>query len=521
MSENSDFASLMESSSSPEQVRTQMRLRPGQVVEGPIVQIGKDSVFVDVGTVSEGRIERAEFEDKQGKLSVKVGDRVRASVVRMSDVMGPELTVALGRGQGSRGQGKGPLDASALESARASGIPVTGLVQKAVKGGLEVTVGGVRAFCPASQIDATFIADLSTFEGQTLSFRVTEVRDGGRSVVLSRKALLEEERKRESQRLIEELQVGNDYEATVSSVQKYGAFVELGAGVEGLVHVSELTHGRVERVEDVLNVGEKVRVKLLGLEPAEKGGSPRLRLSLKALIDAPVVIIPEAGEVLEGTVSKLGSFGIFVDTSKGSGLVPVRELGIPKGADFRKQFPVGKVVQVVLVTRDEQGRITFSIERVASVEERRNYRDFAQTASKGQANAGQSTPDASVGSFGELLQRKLGIKPSATAPEAAPSPKVTAPAPAVPSGASAGNPSRAQSVKTEPAPFYQGDAALPAAKPIVDAPAGGASGRAPFVRDAASSARDAASSARDAASSARDAASSARDAGMGVSRRKS
>ncbi|HEX2731437.1 MAG TPA: S1 RNA-binding domain-containing protein [Polyangiaceae bacterium] len=445
MSQDSDFASLMESMSSPDQVRTAKKLRPGQVVEGPVVQIGKDSVFVDVGAVSEGRIERAEFEDKQGKLSIKVGDRIRASVVKVSDVMGPVLSVALGKGQG-----KAAIDVSVLENARSSGLPVSGSVQKAVKGGIEVLVGGIRAFCPASQVDSTFIADLATFEGQTLLFRVTEVRDGGRSVVLSRKAVLEEERKRGAERLIAELQVGNDYEATVMSVQKYGAFVELGAGVEGLVHVSELAHGRVERVEDVLNTGEKVRVKLLGLEPGEKGGSPRLRLSLKALIDAPVVVIPEAGEILEGTVSKLSQFGIFVDTAKGSGLVPVRELGIPKGADFRKAFPVGKVVQVVFVARDEQGRITFSIERVASVEERRNYRDFA---TRGQAGSAQPS-ETSVGSFGALLQKKLGIKPS---PAALASPATAA-----------GLPPKAAAPKAEaeaaPAPFYQGDGAVPAQK---------------------------------------------------------
>lgn len=471
MSQNSDFASLMESSSAPEQVRTSVRLRPGQVVEGPIVQIGKDSVFVDVGAVSEGRIERAEFEDKQGNLSVKLGDRIRASVVRVSDVMGPELTVALGRGQG-----KGTLDVSALESAKSSGIPVTGSVQKVVKGGLEVLVGGVRAFCPASQVDSTFIADLSTFAGQTLSFRVTEVRDGGRSVVLSRKAMLEEERKRESQRLIETLQVGNDYEATVASVQKYGAFVELGAGVDGLVHVSELAHGRVERVEDILTVGEKVRVKLLGIEPAEKGGAPRLRLSLKALIDAPVVIVPEVGEVLEGTVSKLGSFGVFVDTSKGSGLVPARELGIPKGADFRKQFPVGKVVQVVFLSRDEQGRVTFSIERVAGVEERRNYRDFA---SQGQAQRSDKQADKSVGSLGELLQRKLGIKPSeqpAVPPTDTRAQAEKAPAP-VAARPVAATPAAREPAQGASAPFYQGDAALPpAARPAPKRSGGGNDG---------------------------------------------
>ncbi len=402
-----DFASLMEGSPATAKGRVSTKLRVGEVVEGTVVQISKDSVFVDVGTTSEGRIERSELEDRSGKLNVQVGDKLRASVVHVSDVTGPLLAVNLGKNQT-----KGVFDISTLESAKQSGVPVTGTVQKAVKGGLEVQVAGVRAFCPASQIDTGYVADLSTFEGQTLTFRIIEIKDDGRSVVVSRKALLEEERQRDAERILSDLKVGSDFQGTVSSVQKYGAFIDLGAGVEGLVHISELAHSRVDRVEDVLSVGELVTVRLLALEPSDKGAVPKLRLSLKAREQAPESPTPEPGEVLDGTVSKVTSFGVFVDTKKGNGLVPVRELGIVRGADHRKLFPVGKEVKVVLVNRDDSGKTTFSMGRVAGVEERRNYREFTA-----QGKSASAEPRA-VGSLGELLQKTLGITPSVE-PEAA------------------------------------------------------------------------------------------------------
>jgi small subunit ribosomal protein S1 len=438
---------MLQQAAASENGRTSTRLRPGQAVTGSVVQIGQDYVFVDVGTTTEGRIDRRELEDAKGELSVRVGDPVRASVVSADDVSGPRLSVAFGKGRTK-------LDEGALESARDARLPVEGVIGAAVKGGVEVRVLGARAFCPASQLGNEYIADLASLEGQKLEFLILEVKNGGRDVIVSRKALLQERQGQEAARKLASLEVGNDYPAKVVSVQKYGAFVDLGGGVEGLIHISELAHGRVDRVEDVLTVGEDITVRLLALQPGEKPGAPpKLRLSLRALSEpAAPQAEPERGEVLPGTVSKVTSFGVFVDTAKGTGLVPSRELGTPRGSDARRAFPIGKEVSVVLVSKDPSRGITFSMSRVAAVEERRNFHEFSQ-AQQAQHD------DASIGTFGALLRKELKLPapaPAPAAPPAAPAPVAAAvpaampaaapppPAPARPARAPAPEPDRAR-----------------------------------------------------------------------------
>jgi small subunit ribosomal protein S1 len=396
---SNDFASMMQEVAGREGARTSTRLRPGQIVTGTVVQVGHDSVFVDVGTTTEGRIDRRELEDAKGEVLVQIGASIKASVVSVDDVMGPKLSVSFGRGRAK-------LDEGALEAARDARLPVEGVVGAAVKGGVEVRVLGTRAFCPASQLGTEFIADLASFEGQKLEFLITEVKNGGRDVIVSRKALLLEQQARQTEQTLAQLEVGKDYTAKVVSIQKYGAFVTLGGGVEGLIHISELSHGRVDRVEDVLRVGEEVGVRLLAITPGEKGAAPKLRLSLRALSEPAARAEssePERGEVLEGTVSQVTQYGVFVDTPKGKGLVPTRELGTPRGSDSRRMFPIGKPVSVVLVSKDASRGLTFSMSRVADVEERQNYRDFARTqkAQKDEAN--------SLGTFGALLRERLDL----------------------------------------------------------------------------------------------------------------
>jgi small subunit ribosomal protein S1 len=414
---SNDFASMMQQAQGNDTARTAARLRPGQVVTGTVVQIGHDSVFLDIGMTTEGRIDRRELEDARGEIKVQAGDSLKASVVSVDDVMGPKLTISFGRGRTR-------LDEGALEAARDARLPVEGVVGAAVKGGVEVRILGARAFCPASQLGTEFIADLASLEGQKLEFLITEVKNGGRDVIVSRKALLLEQQARQTEATLASLEVGKDYSAKVVSVQKYGAFVTLGGGVEGLIHISELSHGRVDRVEDVLNVGEEVTVRLLAITPGEKGAAPKLRLSLRALQDKGAPSgegsEPERGEVLEGTVSKVTQYGVFVETAKGQGLVPSRELGTPRGSDARRMFPLGKPVSVVLVSKDPSRGLTFSMSRVADVEERQNFRDFNRSQRQHEPNA--------IGSFGALLRERLDLpEPAPVTAEARPAAAGAAP----------------------------------------------------------------------------------------------
>jgi small subunit ribosomal protein S1 len=329
LSSKDDFASLMEQSTTETGARrTGRRVRVGEFVEGTVVQIGRDWIFVDIGGTSEARIERSELADAKGHLQLDVGHRLRASVAKLGEE-GPLLALSVGRGS------RGGVDLSQLKEAREGRLPVQGKVTRAVKAGVEVDVAGIRAFCPASQLDAAYVADLASFEGRTLDFLVSDVKDDGRSVVLSRRALLEEEKARAQKSVLERISVGGEYEGKVTSLMKYGAFIDLGGGVEGLVHVSEIAHTRVDRVEDALNVGDTVTVKVLAVEPQDKSPVPKLRLSIKALSHAPELPRVAPDEVLAGTVAKVGSFGVRVSTPKGEGLVPMRELGVPRGSDHR------------------------------------------------------------------------------------------------------------------------------------------------------------------------------------------
>lgn len=402
-----DFAAMFEASSAEAKARLSKRVRPGQLVEGKVVEIGTDSVFVDIGAKAEGRIAREQLLDKEGALKVQVGDKLRATV-SSAGASGIELVVAIGRGG---------MDTQALELALQSGVPIEGTVTKAVKAGLEVEIGSVRAFCPASQVDLSFVQDLERFVNSKFFFKVLEVRDGGRSVIVSRKAVLKDERENQARAVRERLQVGAELEGIIQTVQPYGAFVDLG-GIEGLVHISELGHGRVDKVGDVVKVGETVKVRVLAIEP--RGGNPndlKISLSMKSA-DQPTESAPAADEVLHGKVTQVTNFGVFVDTDKGRGLVPMSELGLPPNADPKRAFPVGKEVDVVVLGRGgEAGKLRFSIQGVAVAEERRDYKTFAQESRK--ASGGGK----GLGSLGDLLKDlKDKVPESKSAAPAKPAP---------------------------------------------------------------------------------------------------
>ncbi|MEB2312698.1 MAG: S1 RNA-binding domain-containing protein [Sorangiineae bacterium] len=456
-----DFASLMEASLATAGSRVRRRLEPGEIVEGTVIQIAQDSVFIDVGAAADARIERGELTDARGELRVKVGDRVRATVIdATSDA--PRLALSIGRG--------GQADTAMLELARESGAPVEGHVTRAVNAGLEIELSGARAFCPASQVELGRTADLGVYEGQTLEFKILEIREGGRNIIVSRRALLEDERRARLAEAEERLTPGTDLDGVVVSTQKHGAIVDVG-GVEGFVHISELSHSRVDRVEDIVREGETVAVRVLAVEQSPKG--LRVRLSMKARAQPVLAPEPARDEILKGKVVRLANFGVFVETPKGEGLIPTRELGLPPGSDHRRACPVGTELDVVLLSRDPaSGKQRFSVRGVEGVEERRNFREFS----------GASAKSGGLGSFGDLFRKRLGLPAPPPVREApAPAPSREAPsreAPASEAPASEAPASEAPASEAPPPPPRAERPATPAAPP-----------RPPLARDATSERR--------------------------------
>ncbi|HEY6104786.1 MAG TPA: S1 RNA-binding domain-containing protein [Anaeromyxobacteraceae bacterium] len=371
--------------------------RVGEKVAGKILQIGQDVAFLDLGGgVAEGMIEVAELAGEDGAVAARAGDIVDGVVVK-----GGDRGVLISRGHGRHGR-----EREGLSEAARTGLPVEGVVKAANKGGLEVEVMGQRAFCPMSQIDLRFVDDPAAFVGQKLLFKVQ--RTGERDAVLSRRALLEEERAEQAKKTRERLAPDAVFEGTVVGVHDYGAFVDIG-GVEGLVHVSELSWDRVSKPSDLLKPGDAVQVRVLRIEADPKKGE-RIALSVKALSPRPEAEAPaqprpqppappKVGDVVEGAVDKVESFGVFVRFAGGRGLVPAAETGTPRGSDLRRTFKPGDALRALVTAIDERGRIRLSRTEAEAAEERREARDYMQRAAP---RGGKG-----FGTLGDLLRDKL------------------------------------------------------------------------------------------------------------------
>ncbi|MEM1030686.1 MAG: S1 RNA-binding domain-containing protein [Myxococcota bacterium] len=364
--------------------------RVGQEVTGAVIALTSDAVFVDLGGAAEGLIDRAELLDESGALTVAVGDTVSARVHRIDDGVAVLRTRIR----------KEDAGIDAMKDALEQGLPVEGKVTGVNKGGLEIELGGgVRAFCPKSQIAIQRVDDLQPYVGQSFSVLVTKVEGGPRpDVVVSRRSLLERERKVAAEALRKTLKVGTVARGTVTSLKDYGAFVDLG-GVEGMLHVSELAFQRVRHPREILTVGDELEVKVIDIQPAaDQTRGDRISLSLKAMGDDPWRQIPlAAGKVLTGTVTRLEPFGAFVEVAPGvEGLTHISELGGDKRIGHpREVVAVGDTFEVVVKEVDLERR-RLSLSRKGA----ERAREQAQVAAyKGQRQ--------SLGTFADLLAGKL------------------------------------------------------------------------------------------------------------------
>jgi len=338
MSDSEDFATLFaRHEASP-------ALERGQVVRGRVIQITGEHVFVDVGGKGEAWIDRAELLDDQGRLRVGIGDAIDATVVTTGDEI--RLSYKLRQGVQAR---------EALAVAAQSGMPVEGKVAAVIKGGYEVMVGGLRAFCPQSQMDLRRTEAPEEHVGRVLEFRVTRYGENGRNIVLSRRALLEEQAAATAEETRKKLLPNAVLPGVVASLADFGAFVDLG-GVQGLVPMSELSHTRVARAADRLRVGEPVTVKVLRVD-TEKG---KVTLSLKALEGDPWAAVPgrlRERQIVRGRAVRAAEFGVFVELLPGvDGLLHVSEIPRHRQAAMRESVAAGAEVAVMILGIDSGKR---------------------------------------------------------------------------------------------------------------------------------------------------------------------
>jgi len=343
----------------------------GEKVKGIVVGFGEDSAFIDLGSKSEGVVALEELLDEDGDISVDVGDSVEAVVAAEEPETGSLiLRVKPGR------EGSGDEIAIAeLHQSYEARIPVEGKVTSTNKGGVDVEIAGLRAFCPISQLDLGYVEDAESYVGARYTFRITRFERGrGKpNIVVSRRELLAEEQAARAAEVLSRLEVGNVISGHVSSLAPYGAFVDLG-GVEGLLHVSEISHQRIEDPADVLVPGQELEVEILKIEDAKKpGGSPRISLSLRSLEADPwqkaAEQFPE-GTVATGKIRKLETFGAFVELVPGlDGLLHISELGGGRRINHpREVVDVGQELPVKVLSVDAKRR-RISLGRAQSGEE--------------------------------------------------------------------------------------------------------------------------------------------------------
>ena len=291
----------------------------GDVVTGKVVRIDKDEVLVDIGYKSEGVIPNNELSIRKSvdpNEEVELGEEVDALVLTKEDQDG-RLILSKKRARFERAWRK-------IEGAAESGEPVNGAVIEVVKGGLIVDLG-VRGFLPASLVDIRRVPNLDEYLGQTIQTKVIELNRSRNNVVLSRRAVLEEERKEQRQAILERLQPGLIIEGQISNIVDFGAFVDLD-GIDGLIHISELSWSHVNHPSEVLSIGQTVEVKVLDIDRDRQ----RISLGLKQTQEDPwqrVVDTYHVGDELEGAVTKVVAFGAFVEILEGvEGLVHISEL---------------------------------------------------------------------------------------------------------------------------------------------------------------------------------------------------
>ena len=369
-----------------------IHLNPGEKIEAVVSSMTKEWVFIDLGGKSEGYIAINEFMDDEGNTTIKEGTPIKAYFLSSRNNEMLFTTRLSGHTTGNEH----------LEDAYHNRIPLEGIVEKEIKGGFEIKIAGnIRAFCPYSQMGLHRAKNADQYIGQHLTFKIIEYGEKGRNIIISNRIVMEEERQKEKETLMESLEEGMTVSGEITSIQKFGAFVDIG-GVEGLIPISEISWGRVEDISSSLSVGQKVDVAIKKLD----WGNDKFSFSLKEILPNPWDNIglkyPE-GSSHTGTVVRLAPFGAFVTLEPGiDGLVHISELG--KGKRIHHPSEILEENQTIEVkisgVNEEEKRLS-----LAMVSEEQDSEDSA-SYKKYMAETGKPS-SGSFSTLGDILRAKM------------------------------------------------------------------------------------------------------------------
>jgi len=385
--EEKSFEELLE-----ENLGGTQRLKPGEKVTAEIVNITDEWVFIDLGGKSEGSLARSELVDEQGELTVAEGETIEAYFLssRNNELL---FTTRIETREAGL---------SYLEDAWRSGIPVEGVVEKEIKGGYDVKIAGnLRGFCPHSQMGIRRRDD-NEYVGKHLTFKITEYAENGRNIVLSHRAIREEELRKKREVLKETLQEGQRVTGVITSIQKFGAFIDID-GAQGLIPISEISWGQVDDIKEILSSGQEIEVAIMKLDWEHD----RLSFSIKQTLPDPWERIDEkyaAGSRYTGTVARLTKFGAFVTLEGGiDGLIHISKLGEGRSINHPSEvLETGQDIEVEIETIDtDQKRISLVTAQ---------YADAKNTEEKDDYQSYMGKTSTSMGTLGDLLNKSTLTK---------------------------------------------------------------------------------------------------------------
>jgi len=370
-------------------------LNPGEKVEVVITKIAKEWVFIDLGGKSEGCIVRNEFIDNEGNITIKEGDTINAYFLSSRN---NEMLFTTRLTSDTKGN-------EYLEEAYHNRIPVEGLVEKEIKGGFEVKIpGNIHAFCPYSQMGLHRVENNDQYIGRHLTFKIIEYGEKGRNIIISNKTILEEERQKQKDALKESLEEGMKLSGEITSIKKFGAFVDIG-GIEGLIPISEISWGRVEDINSLLSVGQKVEIAIKKLD----WENDKFSFSLKEILPDPWNNIgqkyPE-GSTHKGKVARLAPFGAFVTLEPGiDGLIHISELGKGKRINSpREVLEENQTIEVNITRVDEEGK-RLSLKMVSDEQDSEGIDYYKEHIA-----ASNKKSSGSFGTLGDILRSKMNKK---------------------------------------------------------------------------------------------------------------